>query len=199
MNIYRAGVVLNMSDLERLLEVAKERKALLFGDFTLSSGAKSNYYFDGRLLTLDPEGSFLTAKCLLPILYESKVDALAGPTLGADPIVSSVSTMSYIEGKPVPALIVRKEKKTHGGGRNIEGHFFRGQKVAVVDDTCTTGGSLFHAIEAVENEGCEVVKVLSIMDRRAGGSEELERRGYDFQSLFVADHNGEIHIEGIGS
>ena len=186
MNIYRAGVVLNMSDLERLLEVAKERKALLFGDFTLSSGAKSNYYFDGRLLTLDPEGSFLTAKCFLPILYESKVDALAGPTLGADPIVSSVSTMSYIEGNPVPALIVRKEKKTHGGGRNIEGHFFRGQKVAVVDDTCTT-------------EGCEVVKVLSIMDRRAGGSEELERRGYDFQSLFVADHNGEIHIEGIGS
>ena len=103
---------LEMSDIERLLEVAKERKALLFGDFTLSSGAKSNYYFDGRLLTLDPEGSFLTAKCLLPILYESKVDALAGPTLGADPIVSSVSTMSYIEGKPVPALIVRKEKKT---------------------------------------------------------------------------------------
>ena len=185
-----------MSDIERLLEVAKERKALLFGDFTLSSGAKSNYYFDGRLLTLDPEGSFLTAKCLLPILYEAKVDALAGPTLGADPIVSSVSTMSYIEGRPVPALIVRKEKKTHGGGRNIEGHFFRGQKVAVVDDTCTTGGSLFHAIEAVEGEGCEVVKVLSIMDRRAGGSEELVRRGYDFQSLFVAADNGEIYIEG---
>ena len=141
----------------------------------------------------------MTAKCLLPILYDSQVDALAGPTLGADPIVSSVSTMSYIEGRPVPALIVRKEKKTHGGGRNIEGHFFRGQKVAVVDDTCTTGGSLFHAIEAVENEGCEVVKVLSIMDRMAGGSEELERRGYDFQSLFVADNNGKIHIQRIGS
>ena len=187
-----------MSDIERLLEVAKEKKALLFGEFTLSSGVKSNYYFDGRLLTLDPEGSFLTAKCLLPILYESKVEALAGATLGADPIVSSVSTMSYIEGRPIPGLIVRKEKKSHGGGRNIEGHFFRGQKVAVVDDTCTSGGSLFHAIEAVENEGCEVVKVLSIMDRRAGGSKQLQLRGYDFQSLFLADDDGEIHISEIG-
>ena len=188
-----------MNDIERLLEVAKERKALLFGEFTLTSGNKSCYYFDGRLLTLDPEGSYLTAKCFLPILYKCKAEALAGPTLGADPIVSSVSTLSYIEGKPVPALIVRKEKKTHGGGRNIEGHFYKGQKVAVVDDTCTTGGSLFHAIEAVEDEGCEVVKVLAIMDRKAGGSDELKRRGYDFQSLFVADGKGEIHITQIGS
>ena len=83
MNIYRAGVVLNMSDLERLLEVAKERKALLFGDFTLSSGAKSNYYFDGRLLTLDPEGSFLTAKCFLPILYAVSYTHLTLPTIGS--------------------------------------------------------------------------------------------------------------------
>ena len=189
-----ADCIIEMSDIERLLEVAIERQALLFGEFKLSSGGTTNYYFDGRLLTLNPEGAYLTAKCFLPIIYQCNAEALAGPTLGAYPIVSAVSTLSYIEGKPVPALIVRKEKKTHGGGRNIEGYFYRGQKVAVVDDTCTTGGGLFHAIEAVENEGCEVVKVLSIMDRMAGGSEELKRRGYEFQSLFVANDKGEIHI-----
>ena len=183
-----------MSDIERLLEVAIERKALQFGEFELSSGGTTNYYFDGRLLTLNSEGAYLTAKCFLAIIYQCNAEVLAGPTLGADPIVSAVSTLSYVEGKPVSALIVRKEKKSHGRGRNIEGYFYKGQRVAVVDDTCTTGGSLFHAIESVEDEGCEVVKVLSIMDRMAGGSEELERRGYEFQSLFVANDKGEIYI-----
>ena len=73
-----------MNDVERLLQVAQERKALTFGEFQLSAGGTSSYYFDGRILTLDPEGSFLIAKCLYPILIQHEVEAIAGPTLGAE-------------------------------------------------------------------------------------------------------------------
>ena len=179
---------------QRLLQVAKERKALLFGEFKLSAGGISPYYFDGRLLTLDPEGAYLTAEGFLPILKQCGAEAIAGPTLGADPIVAAVAVMSYLKKFPVSALIVRKEAKFHGGMRAVEGPLRKGMRVAVVDDTCTSGASLFHAIDAVEAEGCEVVKVLSIMDRMAGGSEECTRRGYDFQSILTADVEGNISI-----
>ena len=179
---------------KRLLEVAKEREALLFGEFTLSAGDTSSYYFDGRRLTLDPEGAYLTAKILLPALLECGAEAIAGPTLGADPIVSSVASLSYLDKTPIPALIVRKETKLHGGMRAVEGPLRRGMKVAVVDDTCTSGSSIFHAIEVLEREGCEVVKVFSIMDRMAGGSDECKQRGYIFESIFAASFEGEITI-----
>ena len=183
-----------MTNEEKLLEVAIEKKALTFGKFKLSAGGTSNYYFDGRLLTLDPKGAYLTAKCLIPIINKSGANFIAGPTLGADPIVASVAAISYLEKTPISALIVRKEAKKHGGKKSVEGPISENLKVAVVDDTCTTGSSLFHAIDIIESEGCEVVKVLSIMDRMSGGSEECQKRGYDFQSIFVADEKGKINI-----
>ena len=183
-----------MTNEEKLLEVAIEKKALTFGKFKLSAGGTSNYYFDGRLLTLDPKGAYLTAKCLIPIINKSGANFIAGPTLGADPIVASVAAISYLEKTPISALIVRKEAKKHGGKKSVEGPISKNLKVAVVDDTCTTGSSLFHAIDIIESEGCEVVKVLSIMDRMSGGSEECKKRGYDFQSIFVADEKGKINI-----
>ena len=178
-----------------ILELAKTKGALLFGEFQLSAGGTSSYYFDGRILTLDPEGGYLVARALLPILWESGAQAVAGPTLGADPIVSAVSAISHIEGRPVPGLIVRAETKGHGGKRAIEGPtatLGAGARVAVVDDTCTTGGSLFHAIGAVEEAGYEVGVVLSILDRNEGGSEELRRRGYSYRALLSADEEGNI-------
>jgi len=183
-----------MTNAEKLLKVAIEKKALTFGKFKLSAGGTSNYYFDGRLLTLDPEGAYLTAKCLIPIINKSGATFIAGPTLGADPIVASIAAISYLEKTPISALIVRKEPKKHGGKKFVEGPISNNQKIAVVDDTCTTGSSLFHAIDIIESEGCEVVKVLSIMDRMSGGSEECKKRGYDFQSLFIADKEGNINI-----
>ena len=116
--------------------------------------------------------------------------------MGADPIVASVAAISHMEGSSIPGLIVRKETKGHGGKRLIEGPLKKGMKVAVVDDTCTTGASLFHAVKEVEKEGCEVVKVLSVMDRMAGGSDECFRRGYDFYSILVADEAGNVKISG---
>ena len=181
-------------DSARLLEIAKERGALIFGEFKLSAGGTSTYYFDASLLTLDPEGAYLTAMCIIPILKDCGAEAIAGPTLGADPIVAAVAVVSHLQGTPFPALIVRKEAKSHGGRRAIEGPIREGMKVAVIDDTCTSGASLFHAIDVVESNGCEVVKALSIMDRMAGGSEECRRRGYDFQSVFRASMEGKISI-----
>ena len=180
---------------ERILDVAIERGALLFGEFRLTAGGTSPYYFDGRILALDPEGGYLVAKALLPIVRGVGARAIAGPTLGADPIVSAVSVMSHIDGTPIPGLIVRKEAKGHGGQRAIEGPtgaLETGAPVVVVDDTCTTGGSLFHAIDAVEAAGYSVVKVLSILDRNEGGSAEIRRRGYDYHALLSADAEGNI-------
>jgi len=176
----------------RLLEVVKE-KAVLHGDFTLTSGLKSSYYFDLRLATLDPEGAYLVGKLMLE-LVSGKVDAIGGLTLGANPIVTAVAFASFLEGKPIPAFIVRTETKERGTQKRIEGHLTKGGKVAIVDDVATTGGSLFKAIEAVETEGCQVVKVIAILDRHQGGSDELRKRGYDFIAILSADASGEISI-----
>ncbi|MCH7605676.1 MAG: orotate phosphoribosyltransferase [Chloroflexi bacterium] len=179
---------------ERLLELALEKGALKYGDFTLSSGKKSNYYFDGRLLSLDPEGAHVIAQALLPILYRAGVNAVGGPTLGADPIVTSVALSSYLQGQSIPAFIVRKEAKGHGMQQTVEGPLEPGCRVAIVDDTITTGGSLFQAIAAAEESGCTVVKVVALLDRREGGGDELRRRGYDFMALMEATPDGTIAV-----
>ncbi|MCH8205693.1 MAG: orotate phosphoribosyltransferase [Chloroflexi bacterium] len=177
---------------ERVLELAKQTGALMFGEFKLSAGGTSPYYFDGRLITLDPEGAYRISKALLPILEECGAEAIAGPTLGADPIVAAIALASHLEGGPIPAFIVRKESKDHGTKQNIEGPLTPGCRVAIVDDVCTTGGSLFHAIEAAEAVGCTVVKVVSLLDRNEGGSEEMRKRGYDFSALLAATPDGKI-------
>jgi orotate phosphoribosyltransferase len=178
--------------ISRIQQIAEERGALRYGEFKLSAGGTSSYYFDGRLLTLDSEGGYLVAKALLPLVLASGAEAIAGPTLGADPIVASVATVSHIEGTPVNALIVRGQAKGHGTARRVEGSVREGMKVAVVDDTCTSGRSLFLAIEALEEAGCEVVVALCVLDRNEGGSAEVARRGYPFQALLSADSNGKV-------
>ncbi len=177
---------------DAILRVAERVGALRFGDFTLSSGARSSYYFDGRLLTLDPEGALLVAGALMPLLLDCRAQAVAGPTLGADPMVAAVAVTSQLRGTPIPGLIVRMEAKEHGMARLIEGPLTEGTRIAVVDDACTSGASLMHAVRAVEDRGCEVVKVLCILDRLEGGSAEIRRRGYDFASLLQHDGSGGV-------
>ena len=178
---------------ERLLALALERGAIRYGDFTLSSGRRSAYYFDGRLLSLDPEGAHLLGNGLLPLLAEAGVSAVGGPTLGADPIVAAAAMASWQAGTPLPAFIVRKAAKEHGTGQLIEGPLPPpGATVAVVDDTCTTGGSLFHAIGAVEAAGCRVALTLAALDRNEGGSAALRERGYPFAALLTAGPDGRI-------
>ena len=177
-----------------LLGVALAGGALKYGDFTLTSGKKSKYYFDGRLLSLDPEGSRLIVEALLPVLTDAKAEAVGGLTLGADPIVSAIAFASGQRGMGIPGFIVRKEAKGHGTGQNIEGPLQPGSRVAIIDDVCTTGGSLFQAIDAAEAVGCTVVKVAAVLDRREGGSEELRSHGYDFQALLEVNSEGDIEV-----
>ena len=183
-----------MTPVERLLQLALERGALNYGEYTLSSGQKSRYYFDGRLLSLNPEGAHLIAQALLPILREAGAQAVGGPTLGADPIVAAVALTSHLEGSPIPAFIVRDAAKSHGTGQRVEGPLEPGSRVAIVDDVCTTGASTFRAIEAAEDAGCSVAKVIAILDRVQGGSDELRRRGYDFVCLLEASPEGEVRV-----
>ena len=179
---------------EGLLSLSLARGALKYGQFTLSSGKTSNYYFDGRLLSLDPEGAMLIGQALLPLLRQAGAQAVGGPTLAADPIVTAVALASQGDGDGIPAFIVRKETKEHGMGQLIEGPLVAGSRVVIVDDTCTTGGSLLHAIAAAEALGCSVVKVIALLDRREGGGDELRRRGYDFTALMAATPEGKIEV-----
>ncbi len=183
---------------QAILRLAKEKGALQFGEFQLSSGEVSSYYFDGRLVTLDPQGANLVASALLPVVHECGAEAVAGPAVAAVPIIAAVSLMSFGQGRPVPGLIVRAEAKDHGTGRLIEGPLKAGSQVAVVDDTCSTGASLLHAIDALEAQRCRIVKVMCILDRRQGGSDELRSRGYDFTALLEADEQGDITPAVIG-
>ena len=176
----------------RLLELAEERGALRYGDFTLSSGRKSSYYFDGRLLSLDPEGAYLIGHALLPLLADAGVAAIGGPTLGADPIVAAAAMASWQRRAPLPAFIVRKEAKEYGTAQLIEGPLPVGASVAIVDDACTTGGSLFHAIDAAEAAGCTIGLVLAVLDRNEGGSDAIRERGYPFAALLTAGADGQI-------
>ena len=183
---------------DRILELARTLGALVFGDFLLSSGQRSSYYFDGRLLTLNPEGSYLVSRALLPVIYQYGAEAVGGPTLGADPMVGALILTSHLEQRPVRGFLVRKATKEHGTARLIEGGLANRAgdgspiQVAIVDDTCSTGGNLISAIEAVESIGCKVVCVATVLDRQQGGSEDIRKRGYPFHSILVADSAGSI-------
>ena len=177
-----------------ILELAKERGALKFGDFVLTSGKRSRYYFDGRVLSLDTKGAFLIGKAIFEIIVKTEINAIGGPTLGADPIVSAVALTSHLADSPISAFIVRAETKSHGTQKIVEGSLPAGANVAIVDDVCTTGGSLFRAIDAVEAQGCSVQKVLAVLDRHEGGSDELTRQGYSFEALIEARGDGDVVV-----
>lgn len=175
-----------------ILDLSLKLGALRFGEFTLSGGGTARYYFDGRLITLDPEGSYLVASALLPLLRERGVATVAGPALAAVPMVTAIAMLSHMEGEPINALIVRDEAKGHGTKRLIEGTLTAGARVAVIDDTCSTGGSMIRAIDAVEAAGCEVVVVVCVLDRQTGGSDAIRERGHEFIALLEADSEGDI-------
>ena len=175
---------------QRLLELLRE-KSLRIGRITLTSGLTSHYYFDSKPTTLDPEGAYLTAFLILDLIGEKKieVDAIGGMTLGADPIVSAVAAVSFAERNrfsPISAFIVRKEAKSHGTKRFLEGYSGPpGTPVIVVDDVCTTAGSTLSAINRTEEAGYKVAAVVALVDRQQGGAERL--KDYSFYSLFTAE------------
>lgn len=162
---------------EELLKLLKEKGAVKVGNFTLSSGKKSDFYVDCRKVTLHPQGARLIARIILQKITGLKVDAIGGLTLGADPITSSVVALSDI-----PGFIVRKQAKEHGTRQRIEGNLQPGWQVVVVEDVATTGASALEAIRAVEAAGAKVVKVIPVVDREEGAKEAL--KSYDFDPIF---------------
>jgi orotate phosphoribosyltransferase len=168
----------------QLLELIKKDAVYKGGEYVLSSGKKSSYYIDMRLITLSSVGAYLIANILFDELKNDDIDAIGGLTLGADPIAAAYAAISFQRGKPTQAFIVRKEEKKHGKNRLIEGPLKKGAKTVIVDDVATTGGSLLKAIDAVEKEGGTVVKVISLVDRGLGASEELAKKGYGLHSLY---------------
>ena len=176
-----------VTDRDRLREIIR-LKSLRTGDFTLSSGKKSSYYLDCRLTTMHPEGALLIARLILQRIREASIsaDAIGGLTLGADPIAAAVAVVSGLEGMPLNAFIVRKEAKSHGMQRFIEGFDApAGARVIVVDDVCTTGESILNAAERSEQAGYQVVAAFCVVDREEGGSEAIQKK-YPLYSLFTA-------------
>lgn len=157
------------------------------GDFLLASGRRSNYYFDGRMVTLDPVGSLLIGREMVAWAREDAVSRVGGPTLGADPMVTAIALCSALDGAPrVGAFIVRKEVKEHGAGGTFAGPPPEpGDRVALVDDALTTGGSLLRTAARVEATGAKIVAIYTLLDREEGGRARIEEAGYALRSIFV--------------
>lgn len=157
------------------------------GDFVLSSGQRSSYYINGKQVTLHPQGALAVGRLLLSQL-PTDTQAVAGLTLGADPIVTAVSVVSAYENKPLPALIIRKEAKGHGTRAYIEGlNLPEGAKVVVLEDVVTTGSSALKAVERLRDAGYSVNQVIALVDRQQGGTELYQSEGLQFQSLFLIE------------
>jgi orotate phosphoribosyltransferase len=171
-------------DKEALIEVIRN-KALQFGDFTLASGKKAKFYLDCRKATLDPQGANLIAAGFLELLGDNPPQAIGGMAIGADPITAAVVTLAGQRGLPLCGFIVRKEAKTHGTGKTVEGPVEPGMTAIVVEDTVTTGGSALRAIEQAEAFGLNVKGVLAVIDRLEGGAEAFAQAGYPLRTLLT--------------
>jgi len=171
--------------LELLANIAFERRQV-----TLSSGRQADYYLDCRRVTLHPEGARLCGRVMYD-LYRGEVpriEAVGGPTLGADPLVTSFMLRALEQGEPLPGFLVRKEAKAHGTASRIEGLWGvrNGAAVLLVEDVLTTGGSLLQALEAVRERGLDAVAAMVLVDREEGGRQALADKGLPVVAAFRA-------------
>ncbi len=159
----------------RLMEIIID-KSFQYRDnppFTLASGKRSNYYFNCKPTTLDPEGMNLIGGILFQMLAHTDVTAAGGLTLGADALANALAVISYQHGKPIKAFIVRKDVKDHGTKSAIEGSVRTGERVVIIDDVITTGGSTITAIEKAKEAGLIIERVIALVDREEGGRENI--------------------------
>jgi len=176
-------------DRQALIELIRD-KALKIGRFVLASGKEASYYLDCRQVTLHARGANLIAEGMLELLRNDMPDAVGGMAIGADPITAAIITLAGQRNIPLNGFIVRKETKGHGRGRDVEGPVERGQRVVIVEDVVTTGGSSLKAIEKVEAVGLEVASVLAIVDRLEGGREAFAQHGHTLRCLLTIEDFG---------
>ena len=171
--------------LVRLLATRSARR----GTFTLASGRISDFYVDCRLTTMSPDGLILVGPLAHRMIKQSgwTVDSVGGLTMGADPVSYAIAYASAQAQAPIRCFAVRKEPKGHGMGKRIEGSFRRGDRVIVIEDSMTTGGSALNAAEAIRSEGGVVVGALTLVDREEGAREALEAAGIPLIAFTTAD------------
>lgn len=164
------------------------QRSVRHGDFVLASGKRSTFYIDARLTTMSGEGLVVIGALGLARLAARgwSPSAVGGLTLGADPVAYALAAAARGRGLLLDAFTVRKQAKTHGTAKRIEGCFASGAAVVVVEDVITTGASAQEAIVAVESEGGKVLGVLAVVDREEGGRGVLERAGYAVETLLTA-------------
>ena len=173
---------------QKAFEIIKARS---FGkkDIILASGKPSTFYFDMKPTMLNPEGANALAELILARLHTEKVEYIGGLEMGAVPLISPINLLSFHKGIPLPGFFVRKEVKTHGTMKLIEGvadDELYGKNVVILDDVTTSGASAMIAVEAVKAAGAHVVMVLSVVDRGEGAVEFYRNREIRFQALFSA-------------
>ena len=184
---------------EQLLQLLA-RNSFRLGEFTLSSGIKSDYYIDCRTTTLHAQGAEFTGHVFFDLIRSQgwRADAVGGLTMGADPIVVAVSVISAQAGSPIHGFLVRKSEKSHGMGRKVEGFQEKGANVVIVDDVCTTGGSTIQAIESAREFGFNVVGVACLVEREeANGRPDVEKAAAPapFISVFKASEVKAAHVQ----
>ncbi len=188
------GNIKEMKD--RLMEIVLE-KSFQYAEepvFKLVSGGVSNFYFNCKPTMLDPEGKELIGRLVFAQIKDLEVSGIGGLELGSVPISSAVSLISQVEGKPIKEFIVRKEKKDHGVPAKVEGEFSQGERVVVVDDVITTGGSTIKAIEAVEDLGLEVAKVVVLVDREEmNGRQNIQKLCPEVEALITRSEVMELY------
>lgn len=162
---------------ERLKQLILERSFQMSHkpEFLLASGNWSHFYFNCKKVTMDPEGAHLIGQLFFQMLSEDDVSGAGGLTLGADPIAAATMHAAWNSGRRIKQFVVRKELKGHGSIRWIEGNMSPGEKVAIVEDVVTTGGSTIQAIQRATEDGLLVRRVIALVDREEEGG--LERIG----------------------
>ena len=178
-----------MYDKNALMTLVRE-KALQFGEYTLVSGKKASYYLDGKQITLDAIGAHLLGEGILDLLSDQLPDAVGGMSIGADPITAAVLTLAGSRELPLRGFMVRKEPKRHGLERYIEGPVHAGDRVVILEDVVTTGGSSLLAIERAAQFGLQIEGVIAIIDRLEGGEAAFHERGYWLKSLLTVQDFG---------
>ena len=177
-----------MDDRSTLFEIVRRRSFRQGGAFTLASGRTSTIYFNLKPTMLDPQGARLIGSAFAAKAAEFGADYVGGLELGAVPIVAATAAMSAVAGRPVGAVFVRKEAKGHGTKSLIEGlaedENLVGQRVVVIEDVTTTGGSALQAIRALRGAGAEVRQILTVVDREEGAEKAFAEQGIALSALF---------------
>ena len=178
----QTNIDVDKSELFHLLKV----HAFTKGKFILSSGKESGYYLDARIVTLSAPGAYLTARIILDMIKVDHLDAIGGPTLGADPMVGAIASLSYQAGRPIKTFIIRKEPKAHGKQLQVEGPLLKeGGSVVIIDDVATTGKAFVESIEVLQKMNIKINKAICVIDRGEGAHEALAKYNVPLRSIFT--------------